>query len=371
MARLGPRFPPWYPAAGYCVPVYCAPRTRGGELGRRRRRLVRSGAARPGYRPRVWVVRVRPVSAAVTVVTATARVAGGRRGSGLGKRRGRCHRGERVSEFGGRLDRRSLPGRALQQRPGDHAVHGGRDVRGHLARRADHAVGDGGRGQPCRLLAWPVTSQRRVEQRGECGRVRDRRVVGGGASQAAACERRVDAHSGDLDAAAAGPAERVRGQPQVRLPEGVRAGDRTGRVGDQGARAGRVERAAGLEDVGERLAAHPLKHDVGLAAAVLDVEDLGHPRVGQPACRPGGGHDLRDSRETGRERQDGDGARERLVDGLPQGPAITGNHLVHEPVTSGEPCSWFRDVRAHTSASRAGPGSRPPSSPENPTIVPW
>src|SRR6185312_13622535 len=102
--------------------------------------------------------------------------------------------------------------------------------------------------------------------------------------------------------------------PQVRLPEGVRAGDRAGRVGDQRARAGRVEGTAGVDDVGERVTAHPLEHDVGLAAAVLDVEDLGHPRVGQPASGPGGGDYLWDSRETRCERQDGDGTRQRLVD---------------------------------------------------------
>ena len=38
----------------------------------------------------------------------------------------------------------------------------------------------------------------------------------------------VNAKPGDLDAAAAGPAQCVRGQPQVRLPERVGTGDRCG-----------------------------------------------------------------------------------------------------------------------------------------------
>src|ERR1700743_2602678 len=113
-------------------------------------------------------------------------------------------------------------------------------------------------------------------------------------------------------------------------------------VGATGAVGGGVERAARLKDLGQRVAADPLEHDVRLAAAVLDVEDLGHSRVGQPACRPCGGHDLWDSREALRERQDGDGTRGRLVDGLTPRPAIAGTHLAHEPVASGEPCSWFR-----------------------------
>src|SRR5579863_1359791 len=171
--------------------------------------------------------------------------------------------------------------------------------------------------------------------------------MGSGTGEAVAGERGVDAKPGDLDAAAAGPAQRFRGQPQVRLPERVGAGDRASDVAYQGAGEGRVERA-GVEEVGERVAAYPLEHDVRLAAGVLDVEDLGHPRVAQPARCPGGGHDLADSRETRRERQDGNGARERLVDGLPQGPAVACGYLIHEPVPPGEPCAWFRGVRAHT-----------------------
>ena len=40
--------------------------------------------------------------------------------------------------------------------------------------------------------------------------------------------------------------------------------------------------------------------------------------------------------------------------GFPKDPAVAGNRLVHEPVSAGEPCSWFRGVRAHTSAQERG-----------------
>ena len=63
------------------------------------------------------------------------------------------------------------------------------------------------------------------------------------------------------------------GQPQVRQAGRVRHRDRLRRLGHQGSRPGRVERAV-AEHVGQRLAGHPLHDDVGAVARVVDVEHL-------------------------------------------------------------------------------------------------
>ena len=69
-------------------------------------------------------------------------------------------------------------------------------------------------------------------------------------------------------------------------PGRVRAGQRLRCFGDERDALRRVERAA-AEHVVERVARHPLQHDVGAVAAVLDVEYLGQAGVGR-ACWPRG-----------------------------------------------------------------------------------
>src|SRR5260370_17302925 len=82
---------------------------------------------------------------------------------------------------------------------------------------------------------------------------------------------------------------------------------------------------------------------------VLDIEDLGKPRVGQPARSARGRHDVADSGKSRGEREDGDSPGERLVDGLPRIPAGARGDPVLQPVTPAEPGAWRGRIHGHRS----------------------
>src|SRR5258708_39251988 len=82
---------------------------------------------------------------------------------------------------------------------------------------------------------------------------------------------------------------------------------------------------------------------------VLDIEDLGKPRVGQPARCARGRHDVADSGKSRGEREDGDSPGERLVDGLPRIPARARGDPVFQPVTPAEPGAWRGRIHGHRS----------------------
>ncbi len=100
-------------------------------------------------------------------------------------------------------------------------------------------------------------------------------------------------------------------------PGRVRRGERLGGLGHDLGAPGGIERAIG-EEIVQRVAGDPLHDHVSLVPVVLDVEDLGQPRVREPAGRAGGGEHLTDPREAGREREHGHRPGQRLVDGLPR-----------------------------------------------------
>ena len=244
-------------------------------------------------------------------------------------------------------------------------------ARGHLARRAQAgAVLRRGREQsrrgPGGRRAGPVAGQRGVEQPGEVPRVGEFGVIRavvrrGQRSWVRPGQRGVDAEPGDLHAAARCPVQAGRIQPQVRQAELVRGRDRPRRLHDQRGRAGRLERAF-REHVEQRLAGHPLEHDVSQLVAVLHVEHLGETRVAEPARGPRGGDGLGHPGEAGREGEHGDRAGQGLVRGLPVRPAGARGDLVDETVSSRQPGSWFRRVCAH----RLPPMLMPPALPAEP-----
>src|SRR5690606_39855961 len=152
----------------------------------------------------------------------------------------------------------------------------------------------------------------------------------------------------ELDGAARRPDEVARGEAQVGDAGGVGGGDRLGRLVQQGRGAARLQRGFGEHSL-QGLAGDPLADDVGALAAVVGVEHLGEPRVGEPAGRAGGGDHLADPGELRVEGADGDGPGQDLVDGLPEArPAGVADAFL-KPVAAGETGAGLDDGRAHGS----------------------
>ena len=221
--------------------------------------------------------------------------------------------------------RHGQPGRSLRpqrgvrglpvQRPVGDGVQDGGHPGPDLPRRAHAALMPGSRRQRGRglgLVAGPVPGQQGVEHPAQRRGVRRHGVVRG----RVAAQRRVEAETGDLEAAGGIPAQRARGQAQVR-PTGLMGdGERVGRIGDHGGGQGRV-RQPGEHQVFQGRAGCPFGHDVGATGVEISVVDGRQPRVGHL----GGGlhrldHGARDG--PGGQQVDRDGPAEQLVAGLPQ-----------------------------------------------------
>ena len=191
--------------------------------------------------------------------------------------------------------RHGQPGRSLRSQrgvrglPGQRAIGDGVQDGGHpgadLPRRA-HAALMPGSWRQCRavgggLLAGPVPGQQGVEHPGQ-GHGVSRPTLGGGRIRGGAAERRVEAEAGDLEAAAWVPAQRARGQSQVRPASLMREGERVRRVSDHGGRQGRP-RQPGKHQVLQVRAGGPFGHDIGALRAVrgkVGVVDGRQARIG-------------------------------------------------------------------------------------------
>ena len=299
-------------------------------------------ARRPGG-PALLLVGWRCPGAATTAVLGgpgVGLVVLGEAGPGRGGGRRRGHRGrddleQRVREQAGGGQHRAAAPLQLEQGLAGHFVDGRRDAGADLVRAARLAVGQRGGRQAAHARAGPVPGQRRVQQHGQAAGVGQGRIVRGHVGQ-----RRVDAGAGDLHPAAGRPAQRLRGQAEVRHTGRVRRGQRLGRLGhDLGTPRGL--QWAVREQVVQRVTGYPLHHHIGLIPVVLDVEHLGQPRVGEPARGARRGEHLTDPRETRREREYRDRPGQRLVDGLPGRPATAVVDPVLEPVAAAEPGTRF------------------------------
>ena len=114
--------------------------------------------------------------------------------------------------------RGSVGGLSLQAAVGDGVQHGGHPG-ADLARRAHVPLVPGRGRQRGGLVTGPVPGEQRVQHPGQRGRVGRHRVLQGGSALCllgAAAQGRVQAETGDLEAAGVVPAHRARGQPQVR-----------------------------------------------------------------------------------------------------------------------------------------------------------
>ena len=185
---------------------------------------------------------------------------------------------------------------------------------------------------PCRLrrrpvptrrirVAGPVAGQRGVQQPGQVPRVGELRVVGGRRAvrpSGLARPGRRRCRARDFHAAARGPVQAGRVQPQVRQADVVRAA--IAAPPPRSARPRAADRAGPRRACRAAIRRHPLQHHVGELFGVLHVEHLGEARIVEPARGPGRGDGL-GTGGTGREREHGDGTGEGLVRGLPVRPA--------------------------------------------------
>jgi lysyl-tRNA synthetase, class I len=263
------------------------------------------------------------------------------------------HQAQRHGQAGRGLCPQRGVGRLAEQAAVGDGVQDGGYPGADLARRAHAPLVPGRRRQGGRVVAGPVPGQQRVQHPGQRGGVRCHRI--GGPRFGAAEQRRVQAQAGDLEARAGVPAQRVRGQPQVRPPGPVRHGERVRRVGDHGGGQRRV-RQPGAHQVFQVRAPGPLGHDVRTPGREIGVVDGGQARIAYPGGGPHRVHHVRRDRSPAGQQVDGDRAAEQFVGGLPHrkprrrdprpGPARRADPLVEgdalvEPEAAAQPGSGY------------------------------